>query len=174
MLLINEIENFISNSQSDLSPQAKALLYFCYNPHYDIDLPFGALELLGDIPEMRNPPFDCLRQEAPKLLALFVRGFNPNLTRQLRVQILRDILKYCTNPERALLLGIIANRQIPGIKVEYILSMLGTHFLDPIGEVVFEGKKISVPESKLSKPEFKAFRDLKSLGYPPGLAPKVG
>ena len=89
--------------------QLKEILYFCYS-HYVIDLPEFELEAFGDMVSPQQPPMDILRQEGPKLLHLFVKEFNVNLTRSRRIQIFKDIIRYATNRERIFLFQVIQSQ----------------------------------------------------------------
>ena len=120
--------NLIANLQA-CRPEIKELIYFTYCT-YEIDLPTAALDSLGPVAPPQNPPMDILRQESPKLLHLFVKEFNPNLTRERRIKIFSDILNYATQREKVLLVQIVRERQILGIKKDVVLEALGPMFSD--------------------------------------------
>jgi hypothetical protein len=96
-----------------------------------IDLPDFTEEAFGEMPPpIFDPPFDCLRQESPKLLNLFVKDFNADLGRPRRIQLFKDILRYCTNRERSLLFQVI-NRNIPDITKADVVQAFGKQFFAP-------------------------------------------
>jgi hypothetical protein len=171
MLLFDEIVSFRQNRQNliDATHAAKELLYFCYNTNFQIDLPDFTEEGFGEMPPpIFNPPFDCLRQESPKLLNLFVKDFNPDLGRPRRIQIFKDILRYCTNRERSLLVHIFQNRQIPEITRDDVATVFGGQFFAP--RAIPPAPTAPVvpaprPAVRSRKKEVEMFRPLKSLGY---------
>jgi hypothetical protein len=169
-LLIDDIEAFTKDKINLIlklihaRPEVKDLLYFSYGPH-QIDLPEFEQDAFGDIvPPRQPPPMDILRQEAPKLLRIFVRDWNPNLSRERRIKIFRDILVYATSKERALLFQIIQTRTIPGITRNDITTALGEEFLAPRPAPAMCAPVRAKPGPK-SKKQYEAFRPLKSLGY---------
>src|SRR5262245_11545804 len=112
MLLIDEIAAIASDPENRYHAIALArpalinFLYFCYG-NYELDLPAAALDrsAFGDLPFNNTPRADILAQEAGALTRIF--GYdNPDLDRQKKVRILRDILQCCTERERLLLLHV--------------------------------------------------------------------
>jgi hypothetical protein len=169
-LLIDDIEA-LTNDKKNLQPslinarpEVKEILYFTYGPH-QIDLPEFEQDAFGDIvPPRQPPPMDILRQEAPKLVRIFVRDWNPNLSRERRIKIFRDILVYATSKERALLFQIIRARTIPGITRNDITTALGEGFLAPRPASAMPAPVRAKPGPK-PKRQYEAFRPLKSLGH---------
>jgi hypothetical protein len=167
-MLIHEIEA-IQNDKNNLinaSSQLKEILYFCYS-HYVIDLPEFELEAFGDMVSPQQPPMDILRQEGPKLLDLFVKEFNLNLTRSRRIQIFKDIIRYATNRERIFLFQVVRDRRIPGITKADVVQAFGEQFfsLRAIPPTPVAPVAPVKPAARSRKKEVEMFRPLKSLGY---------
>src|SRR5262245_45369941 len=122
MVLLDEIAAIANNPESRFHniatarPAVKDIFFFVYGDH-SFDLPTSSLDdaTFGDVGYNDSPRSDILAMEAGALIRMFVADFNPDLDRQKRVKILREILKCCTQRERAFLLHVIRNRTIPGI-----------------------------------------------------------
>jgi hypothetical protein len=165
-MLINEVDSIQrdKNNLVSASPQLKEILYFCYS-HYVIDLPEFELEAFGEVVSPQHPPMDILRQEGPKLLNLFVKDFNVNLTRSRRIQIFKDIIRYATNRERIFLFQVVRDRRIPGITKADLVQAFGEQFFAPRSLPVQPAAAPVVAKPITRKKIVEAFRPLKALGY---------
>jgi hypothetical protein len=165
-MLIDDVEA-IQNDKNNLinaSFELREILYFCYNPHYTVDLPEFEPDAFGEIATPQNPPMKILKQEGPKFLDLFVKEFNPNLTRSRRIQLFKDILRYATQRERIFLFQVMS-RKVPGISKADCVRAFGEQFFLPRSVPV----QPAVPVFAKAKPTTRkkiveAFRPLKSLG----------
>jgi hypothetical protein len=160
----------IQNDKANLtnaSFELREILYFCLNPHYNIDLPDFEPDAFGEIAAPQNPPMQILKQEGPKFLHLFVKDFNPNLTRSRRIQLLKDILRFATQAERIFLFQVM-NRKIPGISRGDCVRAFGEQFFEPRTSAFqpVAAPVVAKPKPASNKKTVEAFRPVKSIGIP--------
>jgi hypothetical protein len=130
MLLIDEITAIQQDkgALSTATPAVRDILFFTYNHTFQIDLPTFQQHDFGDIATNEKPLGDILRQESGALARLFVRDFNPDLSRPQRIKILKQMLSRATDQERALLLNIVQDRRIVGISRKDVTNAYGEQF----------------------------------------------
>jgi hypothetical protein len=155
------------------SKPARDVIHWCYGP-FDIDLPMFDPRDIGDMPRSEisqfGPRADILRQESSKLLTLFSKQHNPDLNRERRIKVFRDILGRCTDRARVLLLEIVRDRRIGNLTREDVAGVYGEEF--------FAWRSLPTPPTpsrtpfpqqrpkQTGKDLFEPFAPLKIIGIP--------
>jgi hypothetical protein len=164
--IMRQIEIIVREDKSYLHrchPPAKDILYFTFSPHHEIaDLP-GVEGLDANLASNPFPRMDILRQEASKLIAMFVRQFNPALRAERRIKLFRDILASADDQERRLLMGIVHHRQINGITYGDVVQAYGENFFAPMLPPELPVQQVPRQAEPLPE-EYESFQPLSAFG----------